>query len=586
MFKIFLAALLILASCNGRMKSEISDDELLNLKPIQTQAIKKASDESWTNETRSSYASYYYLLGEYLGLEHNFIESEEVLELANELDPNEFVALKVLLAKVTIGKEEEVKNELEKLVIKYPQSARFHSLYAVLLSKLGSYDMAISEFEKSISLDPSEEKNYLQLIAIYQQQNANDKAFKTCKRLSVAIPRSAQAHLLLAHFYQEQGQHKQALISAEQAYQLNPSNAEIVLFYAQILELSGDNAKAVTLYDQLFSENPSLEELLGKTLALYKTFGDLNEIYKRLETMAEATKHKSIGIEIQKALVLWELSRNLEALNVLLQLQKVYPDSEQILYLTGLAHEKLGDFTSAIAQYNRVREDSTFYLPANFQSLRVLDAQKDYTSAYLVIQKLAKSRYVIAEVYSIGANLYAKENKFAEAIGFLREGYKKFPDQLQLLFLVGVFQEKSNQIDDCVQTMKEVIRKDPNNSSALNYLGYIWAERGIKLDIAQSLIERALSIKPNDGFYLDSLAWVFYQKGDFPKALEMLNNAIKVEPEEGIIVEHLGDVYLKMGKTESALQTYEQAIKKSNLEAKDKNRIQEKITKLKNRKEA
>ena len=68
--------------------------------------------------------------------------------------------------------------------------------------------------------------------------------------------------------------------------------------------------------------------------------------------------------------------------------------------------------------------------------------------------------------------------------------------------------------------MKKAIELNPKNAAALNYLGYTWAEMGVQLDDAEDLIQRALKIQPNDGFYIDSLGWVYYQKGDYPKAVE------------------------------------------------------------------
>lgn len=585
MLKKFLVTPLFLASCQGGVLSESGDDELLNLKPLQVQTFKKNADETWNNETRLAYAGYYYLIGEYLSLEHNSTEAESVLELANELDPNEFLAFKVLYAKLTSGKEDEARGELQRLILLYPNSARLHSLYGAFLAKSGNFDLAVSQLEKAINLEPTDEKAYLHLIGIYQQKNDSAKTLRTAIRFGANVPRSAQGQLILARTFQELGKTPETLKHARQAYQLAPYNAEIALLYAQQLEATGEMSAAIEIYDQLFSENPSLEELLGKTVALYRTYGDLNEVYKRLVSMGTHSHNRSIGIEIQKALILWELGRNQEALDGLLQLQTVYPDSEQVTYLTGLAFEKMGDLKSALALYEKVSEASSFYLPANYQALRVMEAQKHLDQAQKLIQKLTSSRYVISEIYSIGANLYARENKFEDAIKLLEDGFRKFPEQIDLLFLTGVFQEKAGRIDDCVRSMREVIHKDPNNSAALNYLGYIWAERGKKLDLAKALIERALSLKPNDGFYLDSLGWVYYQKGEYDKALEVLTNASKSQPDEGIIVEHIGDVYLKMNKKNEAEQTFEQALKKSTLDPRDKERIEQKLNRLKENKD-
>ena len=69
---------------------------------------------------------------------------------------------------------------------------------------------------------------------------------------------------------------------------------------------------------------------------------------------------------------------------------------------------------------------------------------------------------------------------------------------------------------------------NPENAAALNYLGYTWAEQGIHLDEAEQLILRALAIEPNDGFYIDSLGWVYYQRGEYMQAIQHLERAVEL----------------------------------------------------------
>ncbi len=571
---------------HGMSKLKSDEDEPLIIEPLPQAVIKKSPDEEWTDDTRVAYASYYYMLGEYLALEKNTNEAQKLFEVANELDPNEFLAVKVVSTKLESGKIEEGLEELRKFVLLYPSSAKLHFLYGTLLSKSTNFVSAIHELEKAIELAPLEESSYLQIIAIYQQQNETTKAIQICRKLLSKSPQSSSALITLGRLLLEENKIKEALEPAQRAYQLNNKNAEAVLLYTHLLELNNDVPKAIQIYDQLFSEHPSLEELISKMVALYQSFDDLNEIYERLVTMSQYKKGKSIGIEVQKALILWELGKGKEALYVLTQLSLVYPKSTQILYLTALAYEKIGNINNALDLYQKVDEDSSFFNPANFQILRLLENQKLYSQAYQVLEKLKNSRYTISEVYLIGANLYAKEEKYSEAIQLLKEGYVKFPDQIQLLFLRGVYQEKLGLIDDCIKSMKTVIRKNPNHSSALNYLGYIWAEQGIKLDLAEKLIRRAIFFKPDDGFYLDSLGIVLAQKGQFTDSLNFLTKASKIEPEEGVILEHIGDILSRLEKWQEARKSYEDALSKNSLEPKDRTRIEAKLETLKKRKDA
>jgi Tfp pilus assembly protein PilF len=93
------------------------------------------------------------------------------------------------------------------------------------------------------------------------------------------------------------------------------------------------------------------------------------------------------------------------------------------------------------------------------------------------------------------------------------------------------------------------------------------------------LIRRALQIEPNDGFYIDSLGWVYYQKGDFTRAVEQLERAVEITVDDPTIIEHLGDAYEKAGKPDRALARYREALKRSK-ETDQIKRIRDKIQRL------
>ncbi|MFC1829933.1 tetratricopeptide repeat protein, partial [Thermodesulfobacteriota bacterium] len=134
------------------------------------------------------------------------------------------------------------------------------------------------------------------------------------------------------------------------------------------------------------------------------------------------------------------------------------------------------------------------------------------------------------------------------------------PQNARLHFRLGVVYDKWGRKEDSIEAMKTVIRLDPKNSNALNYLGYTYADMGQNLDEAEQLIKEALKYKPDDGYITDSLGWVYFKKGDFKKALMILEQAVILVPDDPIILEHLGDAYLQNNDRENALKSYEQSL--------------------------
>ncbi len=135
------------------------------------------------------------------------------------------------------------------------------------------------------------------------------------------------------------------------------------------------------------------------------------------------------------------------------------------------------------------------------------------------------------------------------------------PNSIDLRYRLGMLYEKMDRFDDSIREMEEILKQDPDNPEALNFIGYSWADRGIKLDEAEAMIKKALSLKPGDGFITDSLGWVYFKKNRIEEAIKYLKEAAAILPEDAAIAEHLGDAYAKGGKLKDAMEQYQKAQK-------------------------
>ena len=130
---------------------------------------------------------------------------------------------------------------------------------------------------------------------------------------------------------------------------------------------------------------------------------------------------------------------------------------------------------------------------------------------------------------------------------------------IRLLFALGAAYDQNGNVELAVKTLEEIIAKHPNHDQALNYLGYMFADRGERLDYAQQLIERALQIAPDNAAYVDSYGWVMFRKGDFQQAITHLKRAVDLT-EDPTIFDHLGDAYQAQGDTTSARRCWQKAL--------------------------
>jgi Tfp pilus assembly protein PilF len=172
---------------------------------------------------------------------------------------------------------------------------------------------------------------------------------------------------------------------------------------------------------------------------------------------------------------------------------------------------------------------------------------------------------------------YEEIEEFEKAEAALKKGLHNDPENPKIYFRLGVVYDKWGKKESSIVAMKKVIDLDPKNANALNYLGYTYADLGKNLDEAEQLIKEALKYKPDDGYIMDSLGWVYYKKGAFEKALQYLEKATGLVPDDPVILEHLGDIYIKLNDKKKALDFYHRSLLKKK---KDKENLEKKIQDL------
>ena len=117
--------------------------------------------------------------------------------------------------------------------------------------------------------------------------------------------------------------------------------------------------------------------------------------------------------------------------------------------------------------------------------------------------------------------------------------------------------QELGHFETALQVSKQLLHIDPDNAPALNFVGYILAEHGRELGRSEALIRKALAKEPKNGYYVDSLGWVFYRKGEYSRAASELERAVQLtEEHDATILEHLGDAYVKMGHLDGAYRVY------------------------------
>jgi Flp pilus assembly protein TadD len=162
-------------------------------------------------------------------------------------------------------------------------------------------------------------------------------------------------------------------------------------------------------------------------------------------------------------------------------------------------------------------------------------------------------------------DLLRGQKRFSEAASAYTEAIRRLKaagtaPHWALYYSRGIAFERSGQWTLAEADLEHALELKPDQPLVLNYLGYSWIDRGEKLKRGLQMIEKAVALRPEDGYIVDSLGWAHYRLGDYSAAIEYLEKALELVPDDPTINDHLGDAYWKSGRTIEARYQWRQAL--------------------------
>ena len=213
---------------------------------------------------------------------------------------------------------------------------------------------------------------------------------------------------------------------------------------------------------------------------------------------------------------------------------------------------ELGQFNRARSALMRIDSTSIWALPKLFLlndiDIRANNTNKaiDRLHAYVIGQP--ENGYLLKEL----GDLYRRNKQYAKARDNYLRAIEAGFDSAYLYRNLAISYERLDEEEQAELHFKGALARDPDDPFTLNYLGYWWAESGRHLTQAMELIEQAVRLRPDSGFFVDSLGWVHYQLGNYKIAVEFLEKATMLEPEDAVIIAHLGDAYWRTNRYNEA----------------------------------
>jgi tetratricopeptide (TPR) repeat protein len=237
------------------------------------------------------------------------------------------------------------------------------------------------------------------------------------------------------------------------------------------------------------------------------------------------------------------------------------PEDGEARYHLGELFEKKHMNAEAMTAYDQVPRDSSFYGSAQVRIGHVLGALGRNAEAIRRVKDVLAANSNDMALYRLLASLHETEGRIIEAEEVLKQGLARAPENTDLRYHLGVLYFKMERPDDGIHEMEIILKFAPDSPEALNYIGYSWVDRGIRLGEAEAMIKKALRIRPNDGSITDSLGWLYFKQHRLDDAIRVLKTAATLRPDDPAIADHLGDAYKEAGMHKEALEQYEKVLR-------------------------
>lgn len=429
-------------------------------------------------------------------------------------------------------------------------------LYQIYLetNRLGD---ALSIAEWWMEVEPDAPRSGLALANVYERLERPMDAEAVLRSLIERFPDNLRLHGVLARSLRERGDHDGEIQVYRDVLELHPNHLATLQALAQAQMSIDDLEGAMATLEQIERSYPE----------------DMRSIARLAYLKYEAREFDEAATRFQRVL-------------------DANPEEYEIAFFLGIVQRRVGNIDAAIASFQRIPPEHRYYAEARTQLASIYERRGEYEKALDEIGHAAAVQPARSlDLYA--ATLRSKTGDFDGAVDHLERLLRQDPADDELLYNLGVIHGEADRFDDALGYMQRALALNPENASALNYIGYTWAEQGIHLDDAEAMIERAIELRPNDGYIVDSLGWVYYMRalplvesghrreanGYLQRALKELYRADELTGGDPVVSEHLGDTYLLLDEKQRALEKFEEALRLEPRENEQPN-LQEKLETL------
>jgi tetratricopeptide (TPR) repeat protein len=471
------------------------------------------------------------------------------------------LSLRVALTEelLVLGHLDDAQAQIDEMLKRWPHEPDAWLMRGRLRARKGDTSGAAAAYEQAMALEPDGERAYLLAGGAREKLHQPGQALADYQALLARWPDSVAGHYHLGLLAESQ----KDLATAEQhlarAVELAPDDVDARVRLARIYQKTGRAEKArATLRDAFdrSGEDPWVgEQLFRVTLEV----GDRDGALELLATLDADWRDPDARVAIGNLYL--ELHHPEEALVIARAVLAKSATHHGARLLAARALAQKHDVDGAVADCDRVPPEAPEWPEAQALAAEELSRKGDHEAARARLDKALERMPDSVPLIIQLAAVDERAGDVPAARATLEAGQKRRPGDHDLIFARASLEDREGDPDKAVAIMQtEILADDPDSIMALNFIGYSYASRGIKLDEAERLLSRAIELEPDDGYLLDSWGVLLYQRGKYDDAQAALDRADRLAPDEPEILLHLGELSLRRGDRRRANELWTRAL--------------------------
>jgi tetratricopeptide (TPR) repeat protein len=534
----------ITVACNGGPATKGIPPTIPTLKPAPPRVLPPSAD---------SRASYHFMLGYQAELDQEPERALKEYQAALQIDPaSNYLKSRLSVLHFAMGDVPTAVKYADEIADAPGLDAQVLGQLGGMYSAAGKPDRALQLFNRAIEQEPQRSEHYFAKGLLLANQKHFAEAEETIRTGIKATPDSAVGYYYLGRIAVEAKDLDKAVPHFEQAVTLNPAFEPAYVALGSVYEAKQDREKAIDVYQRyLHGVNPKNREIRHHLIRLQVMTKRHAEALQELEGIL-AEDPSDLDAQLRVGLIYGEQKNYGQAVQRLNQILSVRPTELKVRDYLGYLYEEMKDYPKAVDAYSYNLKLEPNYFEGHLH-LGVLQYRlKHYGEAVEHLREACRLNPKQPEAHIVLGLSYFQMEQYEPSLQAFLDGIRHNPGNPDLHFNAGTVYDKLNRFEDVVMSMETALKLDPHHADALNYLGYSYAERGVKIEEAISLTKQAVALRPTNGYYVDSLGWAFFKKGLLAEALAEIKRAVSLVGDDPVIYEHLGEIYLKQQQVSEA----------------------------------